>query len=72
MSLYGLRNMNTESPIVRAILKALIIKLKNSPSKMHLRPLLMAIVGLLKSSSEIKDDFLQLLASKTPGMTYMG
>jgi len=68
MSLYGLRSMNADSSIVRVILSALLIKMKSSPEQMHLRTLMIIIVGLLKTPSGIKDDFLRVLANKIPGM----
>lgn len=71
MSLYGLRSMDADSPIVRVILSALLIKMKNSPEQMHLRTLMIIIVGLLKTPTGIKDDFLRVLAGKMPGMVYM-
>lgn len=71
MSLYGLRSMNGDSALVQVILSALLIKMKSSPEQMHLRTLMIIIVGLLKTPVGIKDDFLRVLAGKNPGMVYM-
>jgi hypothetical protein len=72
MSLYGLRAMDSQSPEVRVLLGALIHKMRSSSSaQLQLRDLTMAIIGVLKTSPWIRDDFLSVLAAKTPGMTYL-
>jgi hypothetical protein len=71
MALYGLRDMDSNIPEVRVILGALIHKIRTSDSQLKLRDLSLAIVGVLKASPWVRDDFLSVLASKTPGMTYL-
>lgn len=71
MSLYGLRSMQSDSPEVRAVLGALIVKMKESSSQMHLRELMIAVMGLLRTPPELRDHFLELLADKS-GMSYVG
>jgi hypothetical protein len=72
MSLYGLRCMDTSVPAVRALMGALIVKIRASPSQMHLSELMTALVGLLKIPNNMRDEFLRLLAQKIPGMVYAG
>lgn len=69
MALYGLKSMDHSSSEVRVILGALIFKIRNSDVQFQLRELTLAIIGILKTSPWIKDDFLQVLAAKTPGMS---
>jgi hypothetical protein len=71
MSLYGLRSMDSNTPEVRVILGTLIHKIRHSNAQFQLRDLCMAIIGLLRATPWIKDDFLSVLAAKTPGMTYV-
>lgn len=69
MALYGLRNMDSETPEVRVMLGLLILKIRQSDTKLQLRDLSRAMIGLLKAQEWIVDDFIRVLASKTPGMT---
>ena len=71
MALYGLKDMNSDVPEVRVILGTLIHKIKTSDSQLQLRDLPMAIVGVLNTKPWVRDDFLSVLASKIPGMTYL-
>eukprot|EP00596_Hydrurales_sp_CCMP1899_P005219 CAMPEP_0119044972 /NCGR_PEP_ID=MMETSP1177-20130426/36059_1 /TAXON_ID=2985 /ORGANISM="Ochromonas sp, Strain CCMP1899" /LENGTH=720 /DNA_ID=CAMNT_0007015955 /DNA_START=44 /DNA_END=2206 /DNA_ORIENTATION=+ len=68
MSLFGLRSMDAEIPEVRAILGTLIVKIRSSDCEFKLKELSMAIIGVLNATPWIRDDFLNVLASKTPGM----
>ena len=68
MALYGLRSMNSETPEVRVVLGLLILKVKQSSSPLQLRDLSRAMIGLLNTQEWIVDDFMRVLASKTPGM----
>lgn len=54
---------------VQVILGILLHKIKTSKSTLQLSDLSLAIVGLLGSASWIKDDFMKVLASRTPGMS---
>ena len=69
MALYGLRNMDSDTPEVRVLLGLLILKIRQSRSQLQLRDLSRALVGLLKAQDWILDDFMSVLAEKTPGMT---
>jgi hypothetical protein len=69
MSLFGLRSMDAEIPEVRAILGTLIVKIRSSDCEFKLKELSMAIIGVLNATPWIRDDFLNVLASKTPGMS---
>lgn len=72
MALYGLKSMDHTSPQVRVILGALIYKIRNNENmQFQLKELSWAIIGILKSSPWIKDDFFNVLAAKTPGMRTM-
>ena len=72
MALYGLKNKDSNSPEVRVILGSLIYKIKTAEKiEFPLRELSMSIIGILKASPWIRDDFLRLLAAKTPGMTFI-
>ena len=53
------------------LLGALIHKIRHSSAELQLRDLSMAIIGVLKASPWIRDDFLAVLAERTPGMTYL-
>ena len=53
---------------VQAILGILLHKIKTSSCTLQLSDLSLAIVGILGSSSWIKDDFIRVLASRTTGM----
>lgn len=69
MALYGLKMKDHSSPEVRVILGSLIYKIKTAKSMIfQLRELSLAIIGILQASPWIKDDFLRVLAEKTPGM----
>lgn len=68
MALYGLRSKDHSSAEIRVILGALIHKIRHSKVEFQLDDLSMAIVGILNASPWIRDDFLSVLASKTPGM----
>lgn len=70
MALFGLKNKDHESPEVRVILGALIHKIRNSSMKLELQDLSLAIVGILNSASWIREDFLNVLATKS-GINYM-
>lgn len=64
--------MDTESSILKIILRTLIIKMKLSPYTIHLRALMIAVIGLLKVKDSIREEFLRLLADKSPDMMYLG
>ena len=53
---------------MQAILGILLHKIKTSSCTLQLSDLSLAIVGILGSSSWIKDDFIRVLASRTTGM----
>jgi len=71
MALFGLRGMDSGTVEVRVILGALLHKLQQSDAKFGIGDLGRAIVGILRAKPWIRDDFLSLLATKTPGMTYL-
>ena len=77
MSLYGLRNMQHSSPEVRVILGALVYKIQHSPTEssadvqLKLKDLSMGIIGVLRATPWIRDDFLKVLSSKVNGLTYV-
>ena len=72
MTLFGLRSFSSESPEIRVILGALVYKIKNNADlELQMADLTMAIVGVLQTTPWIRDDFLAVLAEKTPGMTYL-
>ena len=68
MALFGLQNMETSTTEVQAILGILLHKIRTSNMVLQLSDLSLAIVGILRSSNWIKDDFLKILASRTKGM----
>ena len=68
MALYGMNSKDASSPEVRVILGALIYKIRHTDIVLPLRELSMAIIGTLKAAPWIRDDFLKVLASKSPGM----
>jgi phage gp46-like protein len=72
MTLYGLRRMDSTLPEVRVVLGALLHKIRTSPVELQLRDLSMAIVGTLSVTPWVRDDYLRVLSSKLPGMTYLG
>ena len=61
--------MDSDTPEVRVLLGLLILKIRQSRSQLQLRDLSRALVGLLKAQDWILDDFMSVLAEKTPGMT---
>ena len=74
MALYGLRYMDSTTPEVRVILGALLYKMRAAELgsfALELRELSMALVGILGTSSWIRDDFMAVLAQKNVGFTYV-
>ena len=74
MSLYGLRSMagNKNSSQVTILFGLLINKIKMDPTlELKLGELSLAIIGVLKTSPWIRDDFLSTLASKTKDMGFV-
>merc|ERR1711991_1083605 len=74
MSLYGLRSMagNKNSSRVTILFGLLINKIKMDPTlELKLGELSLAIIGVLKTSPWIRDDFLSTLASKTKDMGFV-
>ena len=75
MSLYGLRSMtgNRNSSLEVTILFGLLIqKIKMDPTlELKLGELSLAIIGVLRTSPWIRDDFLSTLASKTKDMSFI-
>lgn len=71
MALYGLKHMDHNEPEIRVILGTIIYNIRNADIEFPIRELSMAIIGILKTSPWIRDDFLRVLAKKTPGMTFI-
>jgi hypothetical protein len=69
MALYGVSSKDHSSAEVRVILGSLIHAMKQADElNFELQDLSMAIIGILKSSPWIREDFIRVLASRTPGM----
>ena len=75
MSLYGLRAMassKSSGPEVTVLFGLLIHRIKMDPTlELKLGELSLAIIGVLRTSPWIRDDFLSTLASKTRGMEFI-
>jgi len=59
---------------VRVILGALVYKIRHTSDplmEIKLKELSMGIVGVLKASPWIRDEFLEVLSSKVSGLTYV-
>ncbi len=65
MSLYGLRSMDSNTLEVKILLGVLLHKIKRSNIQLQLKDLSMAIIGVLQTSDWIRDDYLNVLATKT-------
>ena len=70
MALFGLREMDCTAVEVRVVLGTLLHKLRVSNVNLGIGDLGRAIVGVLGAQPWIKEEFLSVLASKTPGMTF--
>lgn len=66
--------MQHHSAEIRVILGALVYKIQHSSDsrlELKLKDLSMGIIGVLKASPWIRDDFLNVLSSKVSGLTYI-
>lgn len=63
MILYALRKMDSELPEVRVVYGTLVYRMRKSPTTLQLQEMSMMVMGILRTTEWIREDFIKVLSS---------